>query len=340
MNDLIQSSFDYAALPVDAALNARAAAERIKLRLKRTVEDIIEIGRELTAVKEELPHGQFLPWIAAEFEMSKETAQNFLSVYERFGGKNVIITNLKPTILYALSAPSTPDSVIEKAIEKAESGEKVTVADVKDWKAELEAERKAREQAEQRVEDAVAEWKQRSKDWHSQYIGERDKRKQVEFELSAASRRQAEIQTPADYDALKQTERDLRNELADLKQQQRELVQQQVVAKLAERQREINDLEKKASAAQQNLDALQRQIGAYSSQERELEVHLEENERARVALARLAANMAGWNGMVRQDAELLKWRALADMMEQGAAAIRHFIGDAKPSLIVIAGGAA
>jgi len=37
MSELIQTGFDYAALPVDAALTARAAAERIKLRLKRTV---------------------------------------------------------------------------------------------------------------------------------------------------------------------------------------------------------------------------------------------------------------------------------------------------------------
>lgn len=163
MNDLTQTGFDYAALPVDAALNARAAAERIKLRLKRTVEDIIEIGRELTAVKAELPHGQFLPWIAAEFEMSKETAQNFLSVFERFGGKNVIITNLKPTILYALAAPSTPDSVVNKALEKAESGVRVTVADVKDWKADYEAERQSRELFERRAQESQAESNERRK---------------------------------------------------------------------------------------------------------------------------------------------------------------------------------
>ena len=40
MNELTQAYFDYAVLPIDAALTARAAAERIKLRLKRTVEDL------------------------------------------------------------------------------------------------------------------------------------------------------------------------------------------------------------------------------------------------------------------------------------------------------------
>ena len=90
MSDLIQTGFDYAALPVDVALKAQLAANSIKLRLKRTVEDIIEIGRELTGVKADLPHGQFLPWIAAEFEMSRQTADNFESVYARFGKDKVL----------------------------------------------------------------------------------------------------------------------------------------------------------------------------------------------------------------------------------------------------------
>lgn len=49
---------------------------RWKIITKRTVEDIIEIGRELTVVKADLPHGQFLPWIAAEFEMSQQTLRS------------------------------------------------------------------------------------------------------------------------------------------------------------------------------------------------------------------------------------------------------------------------
>ena len=74
--------------------------------------------------------------------MTKDTAQNFMSVFDRFGKNgNFPYLNLKPSILYALAAPSTPDSVVQQAIEKAESGEKVTVADVKDWKADYEAER-------------------------------------------------------------------------------------------------------------------------------------------------------------------------------------------------------
>ena len=157
MSDMMQAGFDYEVLPVEIAMKSRAAAERIKLRLKRTVEDIIEIGRELTAIKAELPHGQFLPWIAAEFEMERQTASNFMSVYEKFGdGKFPIIGNFKPTILYALSAPSTPESVIDRAIEQAEAGDKVTVADVKQWK-------EAAQVASQRAEEFRQESNERRK---------------------------------------------------------------------------------------------------------------------------------------------------------------------------------
>ena len=36
--------------------------------------------------------------------------------------------SFKPSVLYALAAPSTPESVIDQAVAKAESGDKVTVA--------------------------------------------------------------------------------------------------------------------------------------------------------------------------------------------------------------------
>lgn len=74
-----------------------------------------------------MPHGQFLPWIAAEFEMSDQTARNFMMVSEKFSDKFKTVLNFTPKVLYALSAPSTPDAVIDKALAKAASGGKVPV---------------------------------------------------------------------------------------------------------------------------------------------------------------------------------------------------------------------
>jgi DUF3102 family protein len=58
-----------------------------------------------------LPHGSFLPWIEAEFEMSAKTAQKFMSVAESYGGKNELGSNLSLSALYELAAPSTPPQV-------------------------------------------------------------------------------------------------------------------------------------------------------------------------------------------------------------------------------------
>lgn len=74
-------------------------------------------------------------------EVDRNLAMNSLSWHFCPVQSNLPST-ISPTVLYLLSAPSTPDAVIDKALEKVESGEKVTVADVKDWKAELETERR------------------------------------------------------------------------------------------------------------------------------------------------------------------------------------------------------
>lgn len=129
--------FDYNSLTPVVSSMVMIAAERIKLRMKRTVEDILEIGRELKEVKEHLPHGQFLPWIEAEFGMSEWSAQKFMQAFKQYGSKSLIITDLSPTVLYELSAPSTPEPVREAIESRAASGESVTVKEVKELKQQL-----------------------------------------------------------------------------------------------------------------------------------------------------------------------------------------------------------
>lgn len=139
------SLFDYGQLSPELAIEARVVADRVRLRMRRAAEDIIEIGKDLIEMKARLPHGSFLPWIKSEFGMTKETASKFMQVSERFGEKSEILT-FNPSVLYVLSSPSTPEEVIDKAISKAESGEKVSVKEVQEWKKRaIEAEKKVTE---------------------------------------------------------------------------------------------------------------------------------------------------------------------------------------------------
>src|SRR4051812_9120347 len=88
-------------LEAQVAERVRSSAETIRQQVRNTLENGIKIGQELLAVKEALPHGQFLPWLRAEFGWAERTARNFMAVAEQFG-KSAIIADLpiQPTAAY------------------------------------------------------------------------------------------------------------------------------------------------------------------------------------------------------------------------------------------------
>lgn len=51
-------------------------------KLKSSVEDAIEIGRLLTVVKNNLKHGDFLPWMQVNCSFGKSTAYNYIKLFE------------------------------------------------------------------------------------------------------------------------------------------------------------------------------------------------------------------------------------------------------------------
>jgi phage N-6-adenine-methyltransferase len=108
--------FDYNALDIETRIFVLDKAATIQARLKRTAEDIIAIGQDLIEVKARLSHGQFEGWLRSEFEMTQMSAVRFMQVAKRFGDKSNIMLVLPATVLYALAAPSTPDTIIEQVV--------------------------------------------------------------------------------------------------------------------------------------------------------------------------------------------------------------------------------
>lgn len=97
----------------------------IKALVKRTAQDIIDIGAMLIEVKERLPHGMFGGWLDSEFGWTQMTAINFMRVSAKF--KNFLnLDEIAPSALYLLAAPSTPDEAREEAIARAAQGETIT----------------------------------------------------------------------------------------------------------------------------------------------------------------------------------------------------------------------
>ena len=76
----------------------------------RRFERIIEMGQHLIEVKAAIGHGNFLPWLEAEFGWSDRTAARLIRVAEKFD-KLSNLDSVSPSALYILAAPSTPDDV-------------------------------------------------------------------------------------------------------------------------------------------------------------------------------------------------------------------------------------
>jgi hypothetical protein len=77
--------------------STRAAAERIKARMKASV---LETGRDLIAVKEQLEHGAFQEWLECEFGLTPRTAQNYMQAARVFGAKSEIVSHLPQTLTH------------------------------------------------------------------------------------------------------------------------------------------------------------------------------------------------------------------------------------------------
>lgn len=124
--------FDYGELSAPDVKKCEAAVEKIKKYQRRMAGDIIAIGDELIAVKDRLAHGQFGEWIAHYFGWSHKTCCNLMNAATAFGKiENFSTLTIDTTALYLLSSDKCPDETREEFIERAEKGEHITHAVVK-----------------------------------------------------------------------------------------------------------------------------------------------------------------------------------------------------------------
>ena len=130
--DLVSPSptFDYSSLAPELADDARAVAQRVRAGHLRTMQTILEMGRELLGLKARLGHGRFGRWLEAEFGAVARTAQNYMLAAERFGGTPELISLLPPATVYALAAPSTPELVRAEVVRRLSEGERLGSAEV------------------------------------------------------------------------------------------------------------------------------------------------------------------------------------------------------------------
>lgn len=140
--------FSYNALSSDVADRLREQAERIRQRIARSTQDMIETGRDLAAVKADTEHGLFTSWVEAECGITPRLAQMYMRAAEWVSDKSEIISLLQPTAILKLSAKNTPDEVRADVINRARAGERVQVSQIDTMLCNAREEKKERERIE------------------------------------------------------------------------------------------------------------------------------------------------------------------------------------------------
>ncbi|WP_210348695.1 DUF3102 domain-containing protein [Bradyrhizobium sp. CCBAU 53338] len=130
MNDLTPRAFDYGDMPSVETTVLRAQAARIRKLNKSVMASIIEIGNDLIAAKQKLPHGSFARWIESECGFSDKTAQNYMGAARLAEGKTELISLLAPAVAYKLAAKSAPPPAVANVIDRLSRGERVSEIDV------------------------------------------------------------------------------------------------------------------------------------------------------------------------------------------------------------------
>jgi hypothetical protein len=113
-------AYNYDEIPEPHREAVQKAALDIRSRIKRTVEDMLEIGRQLNAVKALVP-GKFDEWVASEFGMSRATASEFRNAADRFSQNVQNLYLLPVSVVRRLAAPSVPDEAVAAVIAEAQA---------------------------------------------------------------------------------------------------------------------------------------------------------------------------------------------------------------------------
>ena len=162
----LSPSFDYSSLDTETVSFLQETTKEIKKLLRRTSQDIIDIGTYLIEVKDRLDYGQFYKWLDAEFDWSYASAGRFMSVADRFGSSSLTLSELDilPTALYELTSPSVPEEAVTEVFERAKAGE---VIGRKTAKAIKDKYRALKEQTESKVQPQNVEQSESSQaeDW-------------------------------------------------------------------------------------------------------------------------------------------------------------------------------
>ena len=133
------TQFDYGSFDQVTASLLVEETQKIKSIMKRTVSDIIDIGRSLHKIKSKLNHGEYQLWIERELPLEYTTALNFMRVYDTFGDRKEEISQmgLSISVLYILASRNSSEEFCDEVFRRAKEGRPLSHAETKELKKEF-----------------------------------------------------------------------------------------------------------------------------------------------------------------------------------------------------------
>jgi Protein of unknown function (DUF3102) len=120
--------FEYDSVSPSVAQFLRNQADRIR---RSAAASIINVGKDLIVAKHYLSHGSFLNWVEREVGIPARTAQAYMQVAQWASRRGAAVALLPPSLLYLLSAPSTPTAFIDEILKRVEEGHPVELKTVR-----------------------------------------------------------------------------------------------------------------------------------------------------------------------------------------------------------------
>jgi hypothetical protein len=123
-------------------------ATQIKVLEKKSIANIVEIGRLLTQVRDQLEHGQFGSWLQDNFSWSLRTSARYREVYELSKSIDLSTLNISLSAVHELVGYGKGEEVFQRIVQQATEG-RVSYKDARRIQDEYDTEEEAKREADE-----------------------------------------------------------------------------------------------------------------------------------------------------------------------------------------------
>jgi hypothetical protein len=104
------------------ALIANESAEQVESSARKTVEHAERCGRALLAAKQKVPHGQWLGWLAKNFDYNQQHASRYITIAANYSRVSNLkeATSLREALRMIAEDPETPKRERKPSVEVIE----------------------------------------------------------------------------------------------------------------------------------------------------------------------------------------------------------------------------